>query len=50
MNRGKTANLAEEEYDEEVYDYLVERTIDQEEREIIQSFRKFVNSDTYTDY
>lgn len=50
MNRGKTANLAEEEYDEEVYDYLVERIVEQEDREIIQSFRKFVDHDNYTDF
>lgn len=49
-NKGKTAYLSEDEYDEEVYDYLVERTVDQEEKEIINSFRKYASNDSYSDY
>lgn len=49
-NKGKTAFLEQEEYDEEIYDYLVERVVEQEDREIINSFRKYVNHDNYTDY
>lgn len=41
MNRGKTATILEEDYTEEIDDYLDQREIEREEYELINSFRKF---------
>lgn len=42
MNRGKTATIFESDFDEEVEEYLEQRELEREERELINSFRKFV--------
>lgn len=42
MNRGKTATILEEDYTEEIEEYLDQREIEREEYELLNSFRKFV--------
>ena len=42
MNRGKTATILDEDYTEEIEEYLDQREIEREEYELLNSFRKFV--------